>query len=285
MFHVHAKGHPNLTPSVGDPLIEATTVTSEVRRYTFHVGDLDVNHNPIFEVERSVTENSNAGTNVGAPILVKDLDEEDTLCFALHGHGADNFTIEGGTTDATQCGSLTAVNRSGDNPISAQIQVKANTNLYAGKWLDEDTNFYDLTLQVSDGKDHEGNNEPASHKRIDDSIAVAIDVTDDGQAPAITLTASHTSQTTGHYISLTATATWPTGTGNMDFLWARRPQGGKVDWHDDEGRGASLTQVTSRQTGTYEYAVRAEYYNTSGMVRKTLESNWVAVTWTAPQPE
>ena len=95
VFHVHAKGHPNSAPSVGgDPLIEAKTVSSEVRRYTFHVGDLDVNHNPIFEVERSVTENSNAGTNVGAPILVKDLDEEDTLCFALHGHGADNFTIK-----------------------------------------------------------------------------------------------------------------------------------------------------------------------------------------------
>ena len=41
VFHVHAKGHPNSAPTVGDPLIEATTVTSEVRRYTFHVGDLD----------------------------------------------------------------------------------------------------------------------------------------------------------------------------------------------------------------------------------------------------
>ena len=68
VFHVHAKGHPNSAPSVGAPLIEAKTVSSEVRRYTFHVGDLTVNHDPLFEVERSVTENSAAGTNVGAPI-------------------------------------------------------------------------------------------------------------------------------------------------------------------------------------------------------------------------
>lgn len=286
VFHVHAKGHPNLTPGIGlDPLIKATTVSSEVRQYTFHVGDLNVNHNPIFELERSVTENSNAGTNVGAPILVKDLDEEDTLCFALHGHGVDNFTIKDGTTDTTQCGTLTAVNKSGDNPISVQIQVKADANLYAGTWLDEDTNFYDLTLHVSDGKDHEGNNEPASHKRIDDNIAVAIDVIDDGQTP-ISLTANHTSSTTGNYIELTAAmGTWPAAPGNMVFLWVRRPQGGEIDWHEGQGRDTTLTQVTSQQAGTYEYAVRATYFNGSGMVWKTLESNWLAVTWTAPQPE
>ncbi len=285
VFHVHAKGHPNSAPSVGSPLIAATTVTSEVRRYTFHVGDLTVDHDPSFEVERSVPENSNAGTNVGAPILVKDLDEEDTLCFALYGRGAYNFTIKGGTTDATQCGTLTAVNRSGDNPISAQIQVKVGADLYAEKWLDDDINLYDLTLQVSDGKDHEGNNEPASYKHIDDSIAVAIDVTDDGQTP-ISLTANHTSSTTENFIELTATAAWPRDLGDMDFLWVRRPQGGEVDWHEDkEGQGATSSRRTSQQTGTYEYAVRATYFNGRDRVWKTLESNWVAVTWTAPQPE
>ncbi len=279
VFHVQVKGRPR------NSLIQATTVTSEVERYTFHVGNLPVNHNPIFELERSVPENSNAGTNVGAPILVKDLDEEATLCFNLHGDGADNFTIKGGTTDATKCGTLTAVNRSGDNPISAQIQVKGGTTLYAGKWLDDDVNFYDLTLHVSDGKDHEGNPDPASFKRIDDSIAVAIDVTDDGQTP-ISLTANHTSSTTGNDIELTAgMGTWPAAPGNMDFLWVRRLQGGEIDWRE-QGRGTTvLTQVTSQQAGTYEYAVRARYFNGSGLVWKTLESNWLAVTWTAPQPE
>ena len=136
---------------------------------------------------------------------------------------------------------------------------------------------------MSDGKDHEGNNEPASYKRIDDSIAVAIDVTDDGQAPAITLTASHILTNHGEvYFPGQQRLLGPQALGIWISLWVRRPQGGEIDWHDDEGQGASLTQVTSQQTGTYEYAVRAEYYNASGMVRKTLESNWVAVTWTAP---
>ena len=73
VFHVQVKGRPNRNRTDG-PLIDATTVTSEVRRYTFHVGDLAVNHDPVFEVERSVSENATGGTQVGAPIIVHDLE-------------------------------------------------------------------------------------------------------------------------------------------------------------------------------------------------------------------
>ena len=169
VFHVQAKGHPN-KDRTGGPIVNATTVTSVVRTYTFHVGNLAVNHEPIFNVTRSVPENSAAGTNVGAPILVKDLDAE-TVCFALRGLDAhENFTISG-TTDAEKCGTLTAVNRSGNDQMSAQIQVKAGANLDY-----ESIDFYDLKLLVSDGQDHEGNVDLST---IDDSIMVSISLTDD----------------------------------------------------------------------------------------------------------
>ena len=271
VFHVHVKGHPNSVPGVGfNPISTAETVTSEVRRYTFHVGDLTVNHDPIFEVERSVTENSNAGTNVGAPLCVKD-PEDNTACFTLYGHGAhENFTING-STNADKCGTLTAVNRGTDGRLCAQIQVKAGAALYDGTWLDEDTNFYDLTLQVSDGKDPESNKDPALHKHIDDSIAVVIDVTNDGQAP-LTLVAPG-SDTAGGRVELAVSA--PTGVSISEYTWVQR----KNDVIQKLTGSGSTIIVSSSVVGSVEYAVRGSYYDTTARVTKTLESVWKTVRW------
>ncbi len=209
VFHVQAKGHPNLAPGVGfNPIIEAETVTSEVRRYTFHVGDLTVNHDPIFEVTGSVAEKAAAGTNVGAPICVKDIDD-DTGCFTLHGHGANNFTIMGGSTDADTCGTLTAVNRGTDDRLCAQIQVKEDACL--------NSHFYDLELEVSDRKDHESNPDPALHTHIDDSIAVAIT---SPRAYTLTATAEHPS--TFQTANFDLVATW-NGPADATFVWHEHP--------------------------------------------------------------
>ena len=212
VFHVQAKGYPN-KQRAGGPLVTADTVTSVVRQYTFQVGNLPVNHKPIFEVERSVQENSSAGTNVGAPILVKDLDA-DTLCFALAGLGAhENFTING-AANAAKCGTLTAVNRSGDNPMSAQIQVKT------GATLDyESIDFYEIELLVSDGQDHEGNTDLST---IDDSIAVSISLTDDTTdnpppPPNFSVAAVHPSKSAGRR-GFDIVATWGGPTG-ATFTW------------------------------------------------------------------
>ena len=271
VFHVHAKGHPN-KDRTGGPIVDATTVTSEVRRYTFQVGNLPVNHEPLFNVTRSVEENSAAGTNVGAPILVKDLDA-DTLCFALAGLGAhENFTIHGSTDeeDAEKCGTLTAVNRSGDDPMSAQIQVKEGANLDY-----ESIDFYDIKLLVSDGQDHEGNVDLST---IDDSILVSISLTDDPTdnpqeptTPNFSVAVVDPSPSAGD-AGFDLVATWD-GPAGATFTWYRYP-------HEDQGfHTGTETRIVVRpdHAGAWEYWARVTYRQND--VERTLESNRVRVVW------
>ena len=123
---------------------------------------------PMFMVARSVPESSAAGTNVGAPVSVKNPDGSD-LTFTLTGNGHENFTVE-----AVEGG--------------AQIKVAANSYLNY-----EDTaspNNYDLTLQVSDGKDSNGNDDDS----VDDTILVRIAVTDVSESVGLTVTATPATQ-------------------------------------------------------------------------------------------
>ena len=270
-FAVHVKGHPNANRT-GGPLIEATTVTSEVRRYTFHVGLLVVNHDPVFEVKRSVSENATGGTDVGSPVVVKDLDAT-TLCFALTGHGAENFILEG-TTGTAQCGTMTAVNRDDDGMIGAQIKVRERS------YLDYETKAsYDLRLQVTDGEDPESNPDPS----IDDSIAVhiaLIDGPDNVRGSSLTLHAP-TSATVGESITLSASfgGGWPTTPGAVTFTWYRRPAGQPVtDWTGSSGSNTSIS-VTNDQTGIVEYSVQARWYDHSAGAETVASSSDVTVSW------
>ncbi len=275
VFHVHAKGHPN-KQRTGGPLTTADTVTSEVRRYTFQVGNLPVNHEPLFNVTRKVTENAPAGTNVGEPILVKDLDA-DTLCFALDGLGAhENFTING-AANAEKCGTLTAVNRSGNGQMRAQIQVKAGADLDY-----ESIDFYDIKLLVSDGQDHEGNVDLST---IDDSVIVSIslrdDTSDNPEGPSrnpFSVTAEYPSPSAGE-AGFDLVATWNGPAAGATFRWYRLP-------HGDEGFQAGTDKrITVRpgHTGAWEYWARVTYRN--GGVTRTRESNRVRVVWPWPSSE
>ena len=270
VFHVHAKGHPN-HQRTGGPLVNAETVTSEVRQYTFHVGNLPVNHEPLFNLTRRVAENSAAGTNVGPPILVKDLDA-DTLCFALAGLDAhENFTING-SANAEKCGTMTAVNRSGNAQISAQIQVKAGADLDY-----ESIDFYDLKLLVSDGQDHEGNVDLST---IDDSIIVSISLTDDTTdnppTPNFSVAAVHPSSALGQN-GFDVVVTWD-GPAGATFTWYFSP-------HGERGLvGNSKRLAVSRRPGSkgaWQYWARVTYQDSNG-VQRTLESNRVRVVWPWP---
>ena len=279
VFQIQVKGHPRGEPAAGglddfEPLIEAETVTSEVRRYTFHVGDLAVNHDPIFEVERPVAENSAAGTDVGEPICVKDL-EDDTACFTLSEHGAhENFTIIG-STDADTCGTLTAVDRiddsndPNDGMLCAQIQVKEGASLDF-----ETTASYDLILQVSDGKDHESNKDPAPHKHIDDSIAVRIAVEDDAQEPVLTLTAPERGEVD---VSITLSASWSENapSGSVTFAWFQHDPLGEGPLPEDADAASVATSY--HFADTVKYRARAQYEEDG--VTKEVYSNWVSVAW------
>ena len=148
----HQDYDENWKPISGD-----STVTSEVKRYTFHVGALTLNDEPAFQVERSVEEHSADDTLVGAPVGVyqgdPEKEEPDTLTYSLSGEGHTLFSVEA------------------DADGNAQIKV--------GGDLDHEVRSeYRLTLGVSDGKNHE--DRPDSS--VDHTISVGITLTDQPEA-------------------------------------------------------------------------------------------------------
>ena len=107
---------------------------------------------PVFRVVRSVAENSAAATGVGDPIqMAYDPDTGDTLTYSLSGEGADQFTV--------------AANAEG-NP---QVAVATGADLDY-----ETTTSYNLRLNVSDGKDADGNADAS----VDHFIGLLVNVTD-----------------------------------------------------------------------------------------------------------
>ena len=143
-FQVRVKGHPASTIS------SAATVTSEVRRYTFHVDELTLNEQPRFQVERSVMENAAGGVAVGAPIAVTDSD--DSLEYWLTGEESLPFAV-------------------------ASVAGGAQLTVAAGARLDFETQAtYYLTLNVSDDKSRTSQSDDGA---TDHTIAVQITLEDD----------------------------------------------------------------------------------------------------------
>ena len=142
-------GDADATEADDDTITVAITVTN-------------VNEEPIINeavpVKRSVSENSPAGTNVGARFIATD-PEDDPLTFSLTGAGSDEFTVSG----------------------SGQISVAADDSLDF-----EDTPSYPLTLGVKDNIDADGNADDT--EGYDDTIAVTITVTDVNEAPIFAVT-------------------------------------------------------------------------------------------------
>ena len=103
------------------------------------------NVDPMFIIARSVLENSSMGTNVGTPVMVNNPEAGDTLTFTLNGNGKRNFTLES---------------------IEGGTQIKVAEGSYLNH--EDTTSTFDLTLQVSDGKDRNGNVDNS----VDDTIPV-----------------------------------------------------------------------------------------------------------------
>ena len=151
----------------GQPLIVTVTIKAYETIGTSTVVELDpreednsaevtvtpvvaTNVAPMFQITRSVPENSTTGAHVGDPVAVKEPDADDTLTFTLVGNGAVNFT----TTSVAG---------------GAQITVAEGAHLNY-----EHKQSYDLVLTVSDGKDVNGN----ANSAIDNSIALNISLED-----------------------------------------------------------------------------------------------------------
>ena len=104
------------------PLSDTITVTINIRKNVFNQGQPPT-FEQVFNVSRTIAENSPAGTNIGAPITATDADS-DELTYSL-GEGGDN--------DAFDIVSSTG-----------QIQVKDNLNY-------EVDNSYSVQITVTDG--------------------------------------------------------------------------------------------------------------------------------------
>ena len=102
----------------------------------------------------SIGENAVPGSAVGAPITASDSDQEDMLIYSLSGTDSGLFSVGAST---------------------GQISVGADTALDHEYPVDADSdNVYVVTLQVTDGRDGDGNSDAS----VDDTISVTITVTE-----------------------------------------------------------------------------------------------------------
>ena len=231
---------------------EEKTSSSQVRTYTIQSGPLNFNEQPMFQVERSVTENAPSSTNVGAPVAVTGGNDGDTLTYELSGKGNSHFSVAG--------------TPGGD----AQVTVAA------GAMLDYETRpSYDLVLSVSDRKDPEGNVDD----RVDSTVALRINLEDVTGDPGVTITATDTEPTVGEEVTFTVSSysgDIPSAE-HLTYLWTERDMKNLKP----EVNATVLTSttdsvsVTKNTAGEWRYQVHVSWSNSPGEVG----SNKIIVTW------
>ena len=208
---------------------------------------------PVFRMTRSVTENAADGTMLGEPLLggqvtAYDPDEGDTLTLSLAGPGADLFTVD----------------------AAGQVSVAQGAIINY-----EDAAAYDLVLQVSDGKDHEGNTDPAVDHYIGLHVTVQ-DVAD--ETLAVSLAADATTQAVNGYVHFTATVTnSPVPTDQLRYRWAGRNPGSDLATADTHTGTTWQTSVSA--AGTWEYDLTVWYSDSHGEPTGQVTSNTVTVVW------
>ena len=147
---------------------------------------------------RSAAEDTMAETAIGTPVSASDEDGNpaDTLTYSLSGTDASHFTIEAAT---------------------GQIKVKSALDYEANK-------SYSVTVNVTDGKAADG----TADTKIDDTIAVTINITDVNEPPPAPGTPTRKSATTS-----SITATWTeadvTGKPPLERYWVRYWEKGRKD--------------------------------------------------------
>ena len=127
----------------------------------------DVNEPPEFDssvAELEIAENTATNTNVGDPILASD-PESDGLTYSLAGVDAASFNV---------------------GPLTGQIKTEGLLDHESPSDVGGD-NVYELTLEVTDGRDADGNADTA----VDHTIALIITVTDVNEPPSSTLQRSN----------------------------------------------------------------------------------------------
>ena len=218
----------------------------------------EANKPPAFYVARAIAENSAAGTNVGAVITAGDPNSGDTLTYTITGTGANLFTVDTATG-------------------GAQVKVAAGVNVNY-----EDASHYDLVLNVSDGKDAEGNADTA----VDHYVGLRVNVTDvASETLAATLSADATTETVGGSVTFTALVTAnPSPTSWLSF---------RYNAQNDDADNPDLRQVNlSSNVFTVTYATPSHDRNYWVDIVRDEDGDWdepveqittntVGIHWTA----
>ncbi len=273
VLEVHIKGHVRKENPLGkdDPdydenwkrVSEDDTVTSEVKEYTFFVGDKTPNHPPRFAVERSVPENSASGTKVGDPIDVVQGDS-DSLTFSLSGPGHSLFTVE-----ATSDGNA-QVKTGGDSHRHLDYEVKP---------------VYDLVLGVSDCKTWQGKDEDTC--TVDSTQALRVQVTNVKEPVGVTLSASQNPINVGETLFLYASVgDIPAGAGvtkvEGGFLWTEHPtQNTGIISGPTKAPVYSYRADNLGSSAERSYSVDVLYYDAPGVVDQR-RSNTLTISWVKP---
>ena len=209
---------------------------------------------PLFQVKRSVPENSPAETLVGATISLREPDPGDTLTFGITGDGADQFTA---------------------SSVSDGVQIA----VASGAILDyESRTSYPLVLTVSDGKDAAGNPDPS----VDHTIGVLINVTDDVTEPfSVTLHVSNASPDIGEAVTLSATYhNVPVALDQLHYIFIETNDGVETQHYANSGQ-FSPKSFSNASAGTSKFHM---FFWTWEGDKRTNEftTNTVTVTWSAP---
>ena len=207
--------------------------TGEVKRYTIQVGDkLNETEPPLFEFSRSLNENSAGGTNVGKPVSVRYEGKDTNLSFSLTGDGAENFTVAN---------------------VNGAAQVKVANNAIMD--YEFHPNF-DLTLQVTDGHDHEGNKDsPPPH--IDHTVGLGIDLKNVIEPAGVTLRVSKTNPGPNEEVTFLATFGDFSAPYGVRSFWNERDIG-ESGWETlDVNRGKFTRTLTIQHGSGCDQAVLA----------------------------
>ena len=260
-IQAHVKGHvrqaePKNAGSDWDDWTKLSTdektVTSEVRLYTIQSGPLHFNEQPMFQVERSVAENSASGVKVGDPVPVAGGNDGDTLTYGLSGKGSSHFSVAGAPGGG------------------AQVTVAP------GALLDYETkSTYDLVLGVSDGKDHEDSPDPS----IDSTVALKISLTDVTGDPKVTIAVNDTGPGIGETVFFTSSLSGDIPPPALvEYVWVERDMktDARADLNINNEQGTTSVSATNSTAGERRYQAHISFTGFAG----ELGSNIVSVTWT-----
>ena len=242
------------------PMVDPTA-SNDTGTGTFTVTTAKPNTDPMFRVTRSVAERSSTGTKVGDPIEVDDPDDQGELAFNLTGIGAEWFDV---------------IQVSG----GAQITVAGRANLdYELK------SMYNLVLEVSDGKDANGNLD----KSVDHTIRVLIKLTDVVDAYSVTLRVSNASPRIGETVTFYADIqNPPVPAEEFNHFFAESFGEEEIDRIGSSGVFRPISR-TKGSPGTYTYvmefwqSVPGDSPGADPIPAHEIRTNTVTVTWSNPE--